>query len=319
MLLAVTLAASAVAWAAPQAWVINSRGDFTDSSRVGALWAVDLASGEARLEGRSRVSNYIFIEGLSMRADGRLYGVDDDTNTLLRIGLTTGNAVPVNQSRHNLGLPFGNHDFGLSFTCDDRLLMSTDSAALGSALYEVDPETGDTRRIGETGAPIVDLTTIGDTVFGIGRGAASDGHPAAPNLYRIDVDSGRAELIGALGAEAGPYNKAGLATDADGTLWAVLERSQSTGHSRSVASQILRIDPHSGRAEHMADLQAVEFGQALVGVESLAITAPLDCSRGVAPPLEAEPVPVAGLGGWLIMTLGVLLLAGFRLHRIAAS
>lgn len=318
VLLVVTLASSAVAWAGPQGWVINSRGDFTDSSRVGALWSVDLASGEARLEGRSRISEYIFIEGISIRADERLYGVDDDTNTLVRIGLSTGNVVPVNQSRHNLGLPLGNHDFGLSFTCDDRLLMSTDSATLGSSLYEIDPETGDTILIGGIGAPIVDLATIGESVFGIGRGVASDGHPASPNLYRIDINTGRAERIGALGAEAGAYHKAGLASAADGTLWAVLERRQPSSPAPSEASQIVRIDPHTGRAEHVAELQAVEFGQPLVGVESLAIAPPLDCGRGIAP-LEPEPVPVNGLIGGLIMMLGVLLLAGFRLHRVAAS
>src|SRR5699024_5947233 len=154
--------------------------------------------------------------------------VDDDTNTLIRIGTESGNAIAVGQSPGNLGLPAGNHDPGITFTCDGRLLVSIDSATLGVSLYEGDPETGRLERIGDLGAPIVDMTSLGDQIYGIGRGMASDGQPASPNLYRIDIESGRAELVGPLGDEADLYNKAGLAADAEGVLWAVTDRRNSS-------------------------------------------------------------------------------------------
>lgn len=316
--LAVFLAASASAWAEPQGWVINSRGDFPDSSRIGALWSIDLASGEARLEGRSRIEDYIFIEGLSFGSDERLYGVDDDTNTLVRIGTTSGNAVAVNQTVRNLALPLDNHDFGLAHTCDGRVLVSTDSATLGSALYEADAETGELTRIGAIGAPVVDLATIGDQVFGIGRGMASDGNPAAPNLYRIDIETGQAELVGALGSAADLYNKAGLASDADGRLWAVTERRNPAAPDRSIASQVLLIDSDTGRAQRVAETIVHDSREALVGIESLAIAPPGDCDRGAAP-VEPELVPLLSPAGrWLLLLL-VVGLAASQLRRAPAN
>jgi hypothetical protein len=318
VLLIVALTVSVPAWAQPEAWVINSRGDFSDSTRIGALWTVDLATGQAELEGRSRIDAYIFIEGLSFSADGELFGVDDDTNTLVRLGTSSGNAVAVNQAERNLDLPLANHDFGLSFTCDGRLLVSTDSGSLGSALYEADPATGKALLIGETGAPIVDLATIGDQVFGIGRGMASEAHPASPNLYLVDPVGGEAALIGPLGSAVDSYNKAGLATDADGTLWAVTERRSPSDPDRSIASQIIRIDPHTGMAEHVAYTQATEYGQELVGVESLAVAPPGDCDRGIAP-VQPAVVPVMTDPGRWLLVLCVLALAAFSLRRAAAS
>jgi len=317
VILVVTLAASVSAWAEPHGWAINSRGDFFDSSRVGALWSLDLENGQAELEGRSRIDQYIFIEGLSFTPSEQLLGVDDDTNTLIRIGTSSGNAVAVNQQVRNLGLPSGNHDFGMTFTCEGRLLVSTDSQTLGLGLYEADPETGEVARIGDLGAPIVDMTSLGDRVYGIGRGMATDANPASPNLYLIDTETGAADLVGPLGAEVDLYNKAGLATDSDGTLWAVTDRRSPSNPDVSVASQVLRIDPLNGQAQRVAEVTSREGDGALVGIESLAIAPPGDCDRGA--PGQASSIPVLSTPALWVLSLLVLFLAAAPLRRLGAS
>lgn len=311
------MAASVCSWADPQGWVINSRDYLSEEQRIGALWEVDLSTGAARLDGRSRIQEFLFIEGLSFSEDGRLYGVDDSTNTLVRIGMQSGNAIAVAQTLRNLGLPQGNHDFGLTFTCDGRLLVSTDSEALGLALYEADPETGQVERIGDLGAPIVDMTSLGDRVYGIGRGMASDANPAAPNLYQIDIQTGAAELVGPLGNEAELYNKAGLATDSDGRLWAVTDRRSPSNREESLASQVLRIDAATGRAERVTEVSSVEGGGALIGIESLAIAPPGDCDRGI--PAGASPIPVMSAPALWTLGLLMLALAAAPLRRLSAS
>ncbi|RFF27181.1 hypothetical protein DZK25_09385 [Wenzhouxiangella sp. 15181] len=319
MVLAVTLTASVWVWAQPQGWVINSRDYLSEEDQIGALWELDLASGDARLEDRSRIQQFLDIEGLSFSLDRQLYGIDDDTNTLIRIGTSSGNAIAVNQEMGNLGLPSGNHDFGMTFTCEGRLLISTDSESLGLSLYEADPETGQTERIGDLGAPIVDMTSLGNHVYGIGRGMATDANGAAPNLYRIDTATGRAELVGALGEEAGLYNKAGLAADSDGTLWAVTDRRQQSDRDSSRSSQVLRIDPATGQAERVADVSSTDDGGSLIGLESLAIAPPDDCGRGALAGTGAIPVPVLSAPALWTLVLLVLALAAVPLRRLGAN
>lgn len=315
--LVVALASSAVVCAQPDAWVINSRDYLSDDERIGALWSLDLGSGEARLDGRSRIAEFIFIEGLSFSPDGDLFGVDDSTNSLVRVGQQSGAAIAVAQSPGNLGLPQGNHDFGLTFTCDGRLLVSTDSEALGLGLFEADPSTGEASRIGDLGAPIVDLASLGDQVFGIGRGMASDDNAAAPNLYRIDVDTGQARLVGALGPQAGLYNKAGLAADAEGNLWAVIDRRDPASPDLSLPSRVLRIDPATGTAEAVAAASSLENGQGLIGIESLAIVAPGECDRGT--PAGSQAIPVLSGPGAVVLFGGLFALALFSMRRSPAS
>lgn len=311
--LAVTMTVSAWVWAQPQGWVINSRDYVSANDQVGALWELDLASGDARLEGRSRIQQFQDIESLSFSPDGRLYGIDDDYNVLIRIGTSSGNAIAVNQALNNLGLPPGNHDFGMTFTCDGRLLISTDSESLGLSLYEADPETGEAERIGDLGVPIVDMASLGNRVYGIGRGMATETNGAVPNLYRIDPDTGSASLVGPLGEQADLYNKAGLAADVDGTLWAVTDRRDRSDRGDSRSSQVLRIDPLTGYAERVAEVTSTESGGDLIGVESLTIAPPGACGRGVA--AGSVPIPVLSTPAAWILVLLVLVLSAAPLRR----
>jgi opacity protein-like surface antigen len=310
VLLVVALTASAFAWAQPYGYSINSRGDFVDDSQVWALWRINLATGQEQYIGWTGRGDFVDIEGLAFGPDGRLFGADDSTNTLVRIGTESGNAIPVGGSSSNMGVPLGvSMDFGLTFTCEGDLLVS---AAGTGELYSADPETGRLSLLGNLGLPIVDLASVGDTVYGLGLGTDRDGRTAIPHLYRIDPGQASAELIGPLGNGASPYNQAGLAADEEGTLWAITDRNRVFGDTDTEArpSEILRIDAETGSATRIAET--------IVGIESLAITVPSECGSGNdrdehGEGSEPEPIPfMSDAGRWLL----VLLLAGLAVFRL---
>ncbi len=309
--LVVILTASTLLCAQPYGYSINSRGDFTDDNRVFALWRINLASGDAEYVGWTGQGNFTDIEGLAFDSAGRLFGVDDDQNTLVRVGTQTGNAIPVGGALHNMGIPVGvSMDFGLTITCEDELLVSS---AATSELFRADINTGELEKIGDMGVRIVDLATIGHAIYGIGLGTDGNGSTVAPNLYRVDPVDASTELVGALGNQARPYNQAGLAADADGQLWAITDRNRVFGDSDTQArpSDILRIDSDTGQAERVAET--------IVGIESLAIEPPGQCEsvNGGGEPTrsddDAEPIPfMSDTGRWLM----VLLLAGLAVWRL---
>lgn len=307
VVLVVILAASASAWAQPVGYSINSRGNFQDSSRVFALWRIDLATGAETYVGWTGQGDFIDIEGLAFDSEGRLYGADDSENTLVRIGTESGNAIPVGGAARNMGVPTGvSMDFGMTFTCEGRLLVSS---AGEESLFLADVETGELESLGGLGVPIVDMAAIGSTVYGIGLGTDGDGNELTPNLYRIDPDAPAAELIGPLGDQASPYNQAGLAADEDGTLWAITDRNRVSNSSSELPSEILRIDPASGEATLVAET--------IVGIESLAIGPTGDCGRGTPPQASAVPtlsMPVLGLFALLVMAA-----AAVSLRRLTVS
>lgn len=312
VLLVVTLTASAVLWAQPYGYSINSRGNFTDSSLVFALWRIDLATGEETYIGWTGQGDFTDIEGLAFDSEGRLFGIDDDHNTLVRIGTSTGNAVAVDGTVGNTGIPIGtNMDFGLTFTCNGEMLVTS---AGTHELFRGDPETGRLEAIGSLGLPIVDMASVGDQVYGIGKGTDGNGNVAIPNLYRIDPDGPSAELIGPLGSEVSPYIQAGLAADEDGQLWAITDRNRVFGSNDTEAhpSEILRIDPATGQAEKVAET--------IVGIESLAIVPPASCDRNGGggrgePPVDDDGTPIPTLsdfGRWVL----VMLMIGLALVRL---
>ncbi|MDZ7791798.1 MAG: hypothetical protein U5L08_15145 [Xanthomonadales bacterium] len=308
MILVVSLAASVSAWAQPVGYAINSRGNFQDSSKVFALWRIDLATGAETYIGWTGRGDFIDIEGIAFDSEGRLYGADDSEDTLLRIGTETGNAIPVGGSVRNMGISTDiSMDFGMTFTCEGQLLVSS---AGEESLYIADTETGALESVGSLGAPIVDMATIGSTIYGIGLGTDGDGNQLAPNLYRIDMTAPAAELIGPLGNGASPYNQAGLAADESGRLWAITDRNRVANNSSSeLPSEILRIDPASGAATRVAET--------IVGIESLAITPPGECSRGT--PQQALAVSALSIPALWLLALVVLAVATAPLRRLTAS
>ncbi len=303
LILVVALAASASLWAEPIGYGINSRGNEQDPQVVNALWEINLATGEREYIGWT---SYLDLEALAMAPDGVLYGADDDSKTLLRVSRVTGLALPVGGlgNVHNTGLPQSQpFDFGMSFDCQGRAFVVSD---IFESLYLADMSDGRLTLIGNEGAlgaPITDLAIRGDRAYGIGVGRTADGDPAAPNLYRIDLEQPGAELIGPLGDQASPYNNAGLAFDAEGRLWAMTDRRNVDGGD--YPSEILQIDTETGQAEKVAET--------LVGVESLAIAPPGGCESVNGPPdipagvSGAHPVPALG---WPAVVVGLLLFLG---------
>lgn len=299
LLLLLSIAASASVCAETIGFGVNSRGNATDSKLVNALWRINLQNGDVDYVGWT---GYLDLEALAMDLDGTLYGADDESKTLVRVSKVTGIAVPVGgvTNRNNMGLSLQpGMDFGMDFDCQGTAWVVSD---VQQSLFQANMETGRLTRVGERGslgAPITDIAIRGQRVYGIGVGLTGSGSPAAPNLYRIDLDNATAELIGPLGSAVSPYNNAGLAFDEDGTLWAITDRRATP--AGDFGSEILRIDPETGVAERVAET--------IVGVESLAITTPAACDvdgdRGA--PTDATPVSVL-TPAWLVL-LALLVLA----------
>jgi sugar lactone lactonase YvrE len=305
VVLTVALAASVFAWAQPEGFAINSRGYDLDDSRVAALWRIDLQTGDSQYVGWTGRTGFIDVEGLAFDAQGRLFGADDSTNSLLRIGTSTGSGLAVASESGNMGIPLGQSmDFGMTFTCDGRLLVSS---ATQENLYWADPDTGLLTAIGNIGAPIVDLAAVGDRIFGIGLGTDDSGNRLAANLYEINPEAPSAEIIGPLGDAASPYIQAGLSVDDEGQLWAITDRNSVPPSLDRLPSEVLRIDSVTGEATKVAET--------LVGIESLAISASGGCSRGAL----TEPTAISTLSGpgqWLLALL-LLMVAIVPLRRLA--
>ncbi|MGB0513223.1 MAG: DUF6923 family protein [Wenzhouxiangellaceae bacterium] len=300
--LAALLLGGAGAVAQTVGYSINSNGNFTDDDLVFALWRVQLDTGETEFLGSTRGGNQFFdIEGLSLSTDGFLYGADDTSKSLVRISPSTGVTSAVNFQPNNMGVPLlPNLDFGVTFTCTGRLLVS--SAATGM-LFEANPSTGRLTELGSLGAPIVDLAVVGAQVYGLGQGSPANGYPASRNLYRIDPVGPSVELIGSLGPAVSPYLQAGLAADESGQLWAITNRNDVNGDGQALPGEILRIDRSTGEAETV--------GETIVGIESLAITASTSCDDPDNPDGDGEPLPfvVPAMTPLGLLALALLLLA----------
>jgi hypothetical protein len=273
------------------------------------LFLIDLGTGERTLIGQIRDDNFVYsnIEGLAIAPDGALYGVTDfQFKALLRIDPSTARAVRVG----NLGIagqgvgPSDQFDFGLAFTCDGRLWMSSDATR---QLWEVNRATGAATLVGPTGAPITGLAGRNAELYGLGG-------KGDRNLYRVDRDTGASTLIGPVKPPDGSvWSQGGLDFDAQGVLWATVDYVPNELRP----ADILRIDLATGAGTLTATLPLVEN----TGARALAM-APPPCTGGGDPSgtpglPEPRPVPVAGLPGLLLLAAlalfaGLLALGGGR-------
>lgn len=262
-------------------------------SSFNTLYRVDLASGQAAEVGPIGFDD---VEGLAFAPDGTLYGVSDGAEVLLRIDPANGHGTVVG----GLGLAgqgvgqFNDLDFGLAFTCDGRLWLSSDTTG---KLWQVDPSTGATTFKGSLGARITGLAGRGDALYGIG----SQGDEA---LYRIDVASGAGAVIGRLGSTT--FDDGGLDFDANGVLWGLFD-FRPTQPNRS--SDVARVDLGTGTAT----LVAKTLGEA----EGLAIAPPGGCEDR-NPAAAGIPVPTAGAKALAALAALCALLGALALRRRAA-
>ncbi len=265
VMLLTTLCASLAA--APYGYSINSD---SDSDNHDSLYRIDLATGaEKRMGSVNSFANEndvkFDVEGLAFAPDGTLYGVDDQSMTLFPLDTDSGQVQSADEAPISI-LPVGGNDFGLTFACDGNLYLT--SVAEGS-LYRLNLN-GIPELIGLLGENISALAAYGDPVelYGLGNGMDGNGFEDSPNLYKIDLETGAATKIGALGAAADPYSEGGLAFDDTGQLWAILDSRDE--QLLPIRSQILKIDTAKGTASD-AQLTLEK------GFESLAITVPEGC------------------------------------------
>jgi hypothetical protein len=295
--------------AAPVGYSINSdsAGGTADS-----LYRVDLGLGTETLIGPVLVGNdsRIDVEGLAFAPDGTLYGIDDSEMTLFPINPASGLADASLEVRLS-GLPGGGgNDFGMTFTCDGSLYVTS---VARDTLYRLSlngvAEPVGTE--GSLGANIGALAAWGNPVqlFGLGNGLDANQNEDVPALFRIDPGTGIATEIGALGAAVGDYAEGGLAFDDAGQLWAITDRRDRFGGPQP--SEVMRIDTATGTADQLRILSETGF-------ESLAVSTPGGCiidddgPGGDDSPVDVSVhypgVPALGPGG--LAALFVLLLAG---------
>lgn len=278
------------------------------------LYRIDFATGQATLVGPI---GYNDVEGLAFAPNGLLYAVADAsagsgsglTDFLIRIDPATGAGTLVAPlaGLSNQGLPGAGSnfelDYGLAFTGDGRLWLSSDTLSL---LWEVNPATGATRLVGATGARITGLAARGNDLFGVSA-------VGAESLYRIDTSTGAASVIGSLGLAERMYD-AGLDFDSAGRLWLTIDYFSPPNGIPPLRNDIAQIDPATGAVTALRSIVGAGSGFDTVQMEGLAIAPPVASGNvGVAPP---TPVP-----GPALPALGLLaaasLLAGLRRARQA--
>lgn len=245
------------------------------------------------------------VEGLAIAPGGQLFGVADGLNALYRINPTSGRATRVGPLS---GLPASQtgFDFGLTFTRDGRLWLSSDTSR---QLWEVNPSSGAVTLVGELGARISGLAARGNEVFGIGVTDTVTG-PGDQGLWRIDVGTGAATLVGAF-SDPMPVVDAGLDFDAQGRLWAVLDfNPRPIKNFRP--TELVRLDPETGAILERRVLAGIGSDD----IEGLAITSPDLVPSGGAP--LAVAVPTLGWSGLLILGLLAGLAGGWAARRLAS-
>jgi hypothetical protein len=223
--------------------------------------------------------------GLSFGPSGRLYGAGNTPGNivnLIEIDTTTGDYSVIGVM--NVPCCSG----GLAFDIDGRLWLVT---GVGD-LYEIDPATAQATLVMQTGLNVVGLTGCGHRLLALSR---LFGPPGSGILAVIDPDAGTVAPVGPETDELSTV-EGGLAFDAEGRLWAVLDRV-APFDLPIPEDAIVQLDPIHGTV--LSSLEVYEGGS------SLAIAPPpAVCPLGV--PVTEIPT----LGRWPLAALAVLLALG---------
>jgi hypothetical protein len=183
-----------------------------DVSGNDRLVRMDLSSGVGTVIG----SNLGFsdVDGLAFSASGQLFGVDDNTNKLLKIDITTGAATAVG----SLGTGSFN-DMGLAFIGNTLYMSSTTGSGTGG-LFVVNSTTGAATLIGNfaSGVKVRSLGSYGGVLYGWSN---------TDTLLTINTGTGATSTVGAFGI----YNSGQDGMDIDpatGTIWGISEYEHRT-------------------------------------------------------------------------------------------
>jgi hypothetical protein len=274
------------------------------------LYRIDLATRQATAVGPIGFND---VDGLAFGPGGVLYGVADATvgpgsgisDLLITINTTTGAGTLVGPLTGLSGTgPGGNLDYGLAFTCDGRLWMSSDSTG---QLWEVTPGTGQVRLVTNTATPLSGLAGWGNELFGVGV-QTGFGNAAQQAAYRIEPSTGNVTLIGNLGV-GDALSGAGADFDAAGVLWATLD-SQPPDVDRP--SRVARIELITGTATVTGNITGIADN---ISARGLAIGPTRGCN---VVPIASDPSNVPGPGLPMLVLLGALSAAiGLRRLRPA--
>jgi hypothetical protein len=298
---------------APMAYSVNS--DSGNIEYEDSLYLIDLSTGHDQRRGTLSTGIVDEIrrdtEGLAFAPDGTLWGIDDSSQTLFPINISSGSV----KLQDEIPLPVfnsgGGNDFGMTFSCDGSLYVT--SVATRS-LYKLDLE-GKSEVVGTEGSLGVNISAIAaignpTKLYGLGNGQYQNGQTDSPNLYGIDPSTGVAALIGPLGSQAGEYNQGGLAFDNDGGLWAITDRRIINNSIENLPSQILSIDVVTATATLVSNTSEVGF-------ESLAIGPPSACDvggGGTSDDRELATIPTLSPAGRLL-AITILMFAGMTILR----
>ena len=294
----------AAALAAPMGYSVNSDEPLGDS-----LFEIDLATGQETVKGKvmSLGQTRSDIEGLAFDKFGVLWGVDDESQNLFPINTSNGLVVYQDEvAITGLGAIQGN-DFGLSFTCNGSLYISSVS---NESLYQLSFD-GTATLVGAEGALGTRISAIAAygnpaKLYGLGNGLMGDGGPQDNrSLYKIDMTTGVASLIGEIGPAAADYFEAGLSFDGTGILWAITDRRTIEDN---LGSQILLLDTETGKA-------SLQSTTTVSGFESLAVAAPAGCVQDPGQEDDGyHRIPTLSDAGKLLAIL-VLMMAGIAVLR----
>jgi len=300
---------------APVAYSVNSD---SGSANQDNLYRIDLETGLEEPLGELSTGSETRddTEGLAMDADRNLWGIDDESRTIFRINKSAGF---VSEEESLDSFPFipslGGNDFGMTFSCDNSLYAATVQT---QTLYKLDPSDGSGEIVGTIGSLGVNISAIAangnpNSLYAVGNGTYDNGAMDSPNLYRIDLLTGVATVIGPLGmgTTISDYDQAGLAFDSQGVLWAITDRRIiNDQRAANLPSEILRINVDTGAAEVVWTTQEIGF-------ESLAIAPPITCDsqKPVEEPDDDVPhIPTLTAAGQLLAVF-VLMFAGMLVLR----
>lgn len=267
------------------------------------LLQIDLATGTTTRVGRI---GFVDVEGLAMAPDGTLYGVEDKDKTLITIDTSFGRGTAVGTGVSNMGLtgtgitnvPL---DLGLTFSCDGRLWMSSDTTG---KFWEVNRNTGQARLVGVIGANVSGLAGTADGVYGISVSAPQ-------GLYKINLETGAGTRVGNLG-NTSPFVDAGMDVDSTGRVWAVLDYNpppESRPGDLGKQSDLVRVDTQTGAITYVSKTYS--------DVEGLAIGRPPACA---VPAPNVGNVSVVPVNATQAMALLAMMMVAFGLvcfRRIA--
>lgn len=236
------------------------------------------------------------VEGLAFSPAGDLYGVSDAQDLLLKINPRTGAATiigPLNVDPQDR--PYNNLDFGLAFTCNGSLWLSSDTT---SKLWQVDPTSAQSHLVGDIGAKITGLAAKGNELYGIGV-------EENQTLYRINTSTGIATAVGALNLPDRFYD-AGLDFDSQGQLWATIDYLIAPPPQPQIyRNDLAKIDPTTGRMTLLGAIKDIGQGINTVQMEGLAIANPV-CNAPASGGGGATAVPVPSLQPSMLWLLAML-------------